>query len=282
MRASAFAKINLALAVFPRMADGFHPLRGIFQSVSLADTVELSAATDDVVTVSNDEAPADAENLAWKALESVRRATRTRQPMSIHLDKRIPAGAGLGGGSADAAAVLGLAGGLYGMDEEQLATLAEGLGSDVPFALRGGTCQVEGTGERLTDLEPLSGVAIAIVVPPITLATPDVYRAWDELDGPTAPTVPDDDLPPTLRSRFAIRNDLFPAANHLDPRVGEWRDELSHRWSTSVLMTGSGSALFAFFPTEDEAASAAAGIDLPTRLASAATPVDRGWERIDG
>ena len=281
MRAAAFAKINLALAVFPRMADGLHPIRGVFQSVSLADTVHLTAAPEDTITVSNDEAPADPDNLAWQALELVRRATQTAQPTAIHLDKRIPAGAGLGGGSADAAAVLGLAGAMHRLDADRLEGLAEGLGSDVPFALRGGTCQVEGTGERLTDLEPLRGFAMALVVPPISLATPAVYRTWDDLDGPTAPVVPDADLPPGLRGRFAVRNDLFPAANHLDPRVGEWRDELEGRWSTSVLMTGSGSALFAFFPSEDEAASAAADIDLPTRLATSVVPVDRGWELLD-
>lgn len=281
MRAAAFAKVNLALAVFPRMADGYHPIRGMFQSVSLADTVELRAASVDGISISNDEAPETTDNIAWQALEAVRRATQTAQPTELHIDKRIPAGAGLGGGSADAAAVLGLAGDMLRLDDERLTALAEGIGADVPFALRGGTCLVEGKGERVTDVEPLGGFALAIVVPPFGMSTPAVYRTWDELDGPSGPTAPDDDLPPALRSRFEIRNDLFPAANHLDPRIGEWRDELATRWSTSVMMTGSGSALFAFFPTEGEASAAASELDLPTRLSIGVSPIDRGWERLD-
>jgi len=280
MKAAAYAKVNLTLAVYPRSADGYHPLRGIFQSVSLADDVAVLPATDDLVTVRGGEAPQDETNLAWRAVEVARRTARVTQPMSLDIGKRIPSGAGLGGGSADAAATLGLLADRFGIDGETVAELAESLGADVPFSLVGGTKLVEGRGERLKDYEPISDFVLGIVVPPFTLSTPAVFDEWDRLGGPTGDAMNDQSLPPSLRGGPPIRNDLFPAAVSLDPRVGEWRDEISTRWSTGVAMTGSGSALFAFFSTIDEARSAVSGIDVPTRATEAVRPMALGWERI--
>lgn len=281
MKARAYAKVNLALAVFPPMADGYHPIRGIFQSVSLADTVEIRPSASDAVAVSNDEAPDDESNLGWQAFAAVRRAARVTQSAEVRIDKRIPSGAGLGGGSADAAAVLGLTGERFGLDEEQLLEIAEGLGADVPFGLVGGTCLVEGRGERLSRNDPLSGFALAVVVPPFSFSTPEVYRAWDTLGGPEGPSTPVGKLPPSLREGPPIRNDLYPAALSLDSRLGDWRSDLEHRWGTSVAMTGSGSALFAYFASIDEASDAAAAVDVPSRLATAVEPVEVGWSRTD-
>lgn len=281
MRARAYAKVNLALTVHPPSADGYHPLRGIFQSVSLADTVTVEPASRDAVSVSNDEAPSDVTNLAWVALEVARRTARVTQPFSLDLAKTIPAGAGLGGGSADAAATLGLMARRYRIDPEEVTAIAEGLGADVPFALVGGTMLAEGRGERLHPLDDITGFALAIVVPPFSMSTPAVFRQWDAMDGPVADALPDDALPPSLRSGLPIRNDLFPAAVALDRRVGEWRDELAARWGTEVAMTGSGSALFGFFRDLDEAEDAAAAIDIPSRLAVGVEPTPRGWEAVD-
>lgn len=281
MKAAAYAKINIALAVFPASADGFHPVRGIFQSVSLADTVDLSLASEDRISVSNLETPADESNLAWRAFDVARRVARINQPGHVTLHKRIPVGAGLGGGSADAAAILGMAGERFGLDDEAMTEIAEGLGSDVPFSLVGGTCMAEGRGERLTSLEPLTGFCIALVVPPFAMETPAVYARWDALDGPEGEPIVDAHLPPSLRGGPPMRNDLYPAAVSLDERIGDWRADLSARWGTSVAMTGSGSALFGFFADMDEATSAAESVDVPARLSVAVEPVDRGWRRID-
>jgi 4-diphosphocytidyl-2-C-methyl-D-erythritol kinase len=281
MRAKAYAKVNLALGVFPRSADGYHPLRGVFQSVSLADEVGVRPASHDSVTVRRGEAPEDDTNLAWRAIEVARRTARVTQPMSLDLYKRIPSGSGLGGGSADAAAALALMADRFGLEREATVELAESMGADVPFSLDGGTKIVEGRGERLKDHPPLGEFALGIVVPPFSLSTPSVFREWDRLDGPTGDAMDDLFLPPSLRGGLPIRNDLFPAAVSLDARVGEWRDEIATRWSTAVAMTGSGSALFAFFSTIDEALSAVASIDMPTRATEAVEPVAFGWERID-
>jgi len=281
MRARAYAKVNLALAVYPPSVDGYHPLSGIFQSVSLHDVVTIGGASFDTVTVSNDEAPQDHSNLAFLALDAARRAARISAPVALDITKRIPAGAGLGGGSADAAAALGLMAHRYDIDPDIAAGIAESLGADVPFAYTGGSCLVEGRGERITAIEPLEGFALVIVVPPFSLATPDVFRRWDEIGGPSGTPLSDAALPPTLRGGLPMRNDLYPAAISLDPRIDDWRAELASLWGTEVAMTGSGSALFAFFADLDEARDAAGSVDTPARAAEAVTPVRRGWEIAD-
>ena len=282
MRAAAFAKVNLALAVYPRSVDGYHPLRGIFQSVSFADQVSIGPSSEDSVTVEGGEAPEDESNLAWKAIDAVRRSVRNPSPVALTIKKRIPMGAGLGGGSANAAAALGLMAARLGLEDDAVAELAESLGADVPFSFVGGTKLVEGRGERLSPYEPLGDFALGIVVPPFSLSTPAVFGEWDRLECPVGDVMDDRHLPPTLRGGHPIRNDLLPAAISLDQRVGEWRDEIAARWGTGVAMTGSGSALFAFFSTLDEAHNAVEGIDIPTRAAEAVEPVDVGWRQING
>ncbi len=282
LNAHAFAKVNLALAVYRGSADGYHPLRGIFQSISLHDTVVVTPADDDMITVSNDEAPADESNLAWRALETMRRASRIPTPMHLDVQKRIPSGAGLGGGSADAAAVIGLFRDTFHLDHEDASAFAASLGSDVPFALTGGTAIVRGRGEVVEPASPLEGFALAVVVPPFGLPTPAVFRRWDELDGPEGPSIADASLPPALRGREPMRNDLFPAAVSLDPRVGEWADELSGLWGVPVAMSGSGSSLFAYFASREEADEAARSVSMPTRLAVGVDLAASGWRRVDG
>ncbi len=281
MRALAYAKVNLALAVYPPSVDGYHPLSGIFQSVSLHDVVTICGATQDTVTVSNDEGPADTSNLAFVAMDAARRAARITAPASVDIVKHIPSGSGLGGGSADAAAALGLIARRYGIDPDTALEIAASIGSDVPFSYTGGSCLVEGRGERLTPIEPLEGFALVIVVPPFSLSTPDVFRRWDEMGGPSGTPLSDGVLPPVLRGGLPMRNDLYPAAASLDPRIDDWRAELAALWGTEVAMTGSGSALFAFFVGLDEALDAANVVDTPTRAVEAVTPVRHGWEPSD-
>lgn len=280
MRASAYAKVNLGLRVAGPGPDGFHPLRALFQSVAWADEVDLEPADADAIVVVHGGAPEDESNLAWRALAAVRSIGGAAEPMRVQLRKEIPAGAGLGGGSADAAAVLGLAGRRYGVDREALLGLAAELGADVPFAFIGGSALVTGRGEIVEPLPAITGFALAIVVPPVELETPRVYRAWDTLGEPQGPALTAAALPPALRDYAPLGNDLYPAAASLAPQLDDWRDELSRRWDTPVAMTGSGSGLFAFFPTLDEAAGAIEAIPIGARGAQAVEPATRGWEPI--
>lgn len=273
-----YAKLNLGLRVGPVGPNGLHPLTGLFQSISLFDTVALEPADEDGVVVTGGWAPADESNLAWRAVEAVRSRSDIRRSAQLAIDKRIPAESGLGGASADAAAALLQASRMYGVSFDDVRSIAPELGSDVPFSLVGGTAIVTGRGELVSPRPAAGGFAVALVVPPVDLATGRVYREWDALDGPRGHELGPAHLPPSLREYAPLVNDLYPAAVSLAPMVAEWADELAQRWRVPVAMTGSGSALFGLFPTLGEASGAVDDIPVGARFAEACEPVDRGWE----
>jgi len=209
-----------------------------------------------------------------------RRLGKHQVPTRVVVTKQIPSPAGLGGGSADAAAALNLAARRFSVPFDEVRTLAADLGSDVPFAVVGGTAIVTGRGEFVAPLPDAVGFALAIVVPPIVLGTAAVFRSWDELGGPSGPAIAGTDLPPALRDHAPLVNDLYPAAVVVAPEIDEWRAELSHRWGLPVAMTGSGAALFSYFPTRGEAEDAAATAPAAATAARAVEPIDRGWELV--
>ena len=184
--ARAPGKINLVLRVGPRRADGYHDLLTCFQAVDIWETVALSPADEFSIAVSGDvnlgEIPLDGNNLAMKAVAAVARATGRTDAVAILIDKKVPVGGGMGGGSADAAATLIAINELWqtGLSQVELLTIAAELGSDVPFLLEGGTAIGRGRGEIL---EPIKSLAFSWVIVPSMehLATPGVYGRLDEL-----------------------------------------------------------------------------------------------------
>lgn len=277
----ANAKLNFSLMVRSRGADGYHPIFSVAQSVSWSDELSLAASDHDDLRVEG--MAHEEDNLAWLAVTAVRRAAGLSRPIALRLEKQVPVAAGLGGGSADAAAGLATAGRFFGLAPESLTELAEELGADVTFCLTGGLAQIEGRGELVTPLDPLADdYAVAIVVPPVELATAEVYGEWDRLDDPTGPLVPGSALPPSLRRFEPLRNDLEPAAHSLAPVVSEWQDELMSLWNRPVMMTGSGPALFGFFLDRDEAEAALQALPAGCRAFRVVEPVARGWEMSDG
>jgi 4-diphosphocytidyl-2C-methyl-D-erythritol kinase len=281
MRARAFAKVNLSLRVRSLEAGGFHPLRGLYQTVDWYDRIVVEDAETDSIEVPGGGAPADETNLAWRAVADARRAGRNQHPTRVVVAKQIPSPAGLGGGSADAAAALGLAARRFSVSFDDVRRLAVDLGSDVPFAVVGGTAIVTGRGEFVAPQPDAKGFALAIVVPPIAVGTAVVFRAWDALGGPEGPAIAAADLPPALRDYAPLANDLYPAAIAVAPEIDEWRAELAHRWGSPVAMTGSGSALFAYFPSFDEAQDAIETAPSGAAAARAALPTPRGWEEVE-
>ena len=206
------AKLTVSLRVIGVRDDGYHLIDAEMVTVDLVDTLTFSEG--DALEIVGFDVPADDTNLVRRALALVGRTANVR------VDKRIPPGAGLGGGSADAAAVLRWAG------VSDPARAAQ-LGADVPFCLRGGRARVGGVGEVL---EPLAFVArtYTLLVPPFGCSTVAVYRAWDELGGPTGPG----------------GNDLEQAALHVEPRLAEWRDQLRAATGADPCLAGSGSTWF--------------------------------------
>jgi 4-diphosphocytidyl-2-C-methyl-D-erythritol kinase len=275
MKAQAFAKVNLSLQVRPSDRSGYHPLRSLVRSIDWFDDFEAVLADDDAFSVDGaDGVPADESNLAWRAIEAIRSAGGDRRPVSARLVKSIPHAAGLGGGSADAAAALAVASRLlrFGGDLE---VLGRRLGADVPFCLSGGAAWMEGHGEVLSPAPAADDFALAVVVPPFELPTARVYSRWDQLGGPEGPAVGGRDLPASLRDLGPLRNDLTPAAVSLRPELGDWIADAAGIWGHPALMTGSGSALFGLFPTLDEATEAARAVP-GTRAARGCRPVPSG------
>lgn len=282
MEARANAKVNLTLRVGAIRPDGFHPLHSLFQSVSLSDRMTLDRADEDGIAAWDGGSVPDGDrNLAWRAVLAVREAVGATQPVALRLEKRIPVAAGLGGGSADAAAALHLARMFYGAEPSLVTELAPDLGSDVPFCTVGGTALVRGRGEIIDVLEPAQGYTLALVTPPVELATGRVYAAWDAMDGPQGLPIAERHVPPTLRSHAPLVNDLYPAAAALAPELDDWRSRLAGLWGRPVAMSGSGPTLFAFFVDDDEAEAAVAAVPPGVRAAHVAVPVVAGWALVD-
>lgn len=252
------AKVNLTLRVRPRVASGLHPVNSIMQTVDWCDEVTVTEDEEDQLEVEGADLPTGGDNLVWKAAtELERRFDPGRPPLRVVLKKRIPVAAGLGGGSADAAAMLMALGRMLDISPRRLGEVAPCIGSDVPAALVGGSLRVGGLGEKVSPLPPLTGFALGLAVPEFPVLTADVYRKWDELDGPHGTAFPTRALPPVLRAEAPLRNDLQPAALRICPDLGDAITLLSTEWGRPVAMSGSGPALFAYFLDSEEAGSAA-------------------------
>ena len=248
MHARPRAKVNLTLAVGERGRDGYHPITSTFLRIGLADELIVAFGNHegaDVLTVSGLPGAASDGNLVLRAFAAVRRALgQDMPPVVAHLDKRIPVGAGLGGGSADAASAVDCALQMWGagLSPQRLAEVALELGADVPFfAHNVDAALVSGRGEHVHPVAVPDDTALLLVTPPIAISTADVYARFDEIG---APSDPDE------------ANDLWPAAVSVAPEIAKLRAELERRSATRWLMSGSGSTLFAMYESVESAASA--------------------------
>ena len=274
---SAPAKVNLSLRIGRPRADGYHPLDSLVQAIDWSDELRFRDADEDHLVVEGVDLPTDGDNLVWKAIEAL--GVEGRSPLDISLVKRIPSEAGLGGGSSDAACVIAALGDWYRISKADREKAAVRVGADVTFFLSGGTARMEGIGERITRLDPIGGFVLVVAVPEYRLSTPEVYRTWDRLDYPNGEIVDPRRLPPQLRS-VEIFNDLTPAALELEPALGDLIADLAERWERPVMMSGSGSAVFACFADHDEASDAtSAAADIGVRRACA--PLPGGVRRLD-
>jgi 4-diphosphocytidyl-2-C-methyl-D-erythritol kinase len=246
---SAAAKVNLALEVLSRRADGYHEIATVMQTVDLSDRLVLEDAEEIEVRTSAPGVPADERNLAYRAATMLRQAAGSARGVRITLDKRIPVAAGLGGGSTDAAATLVGLNRLWGLrwPVERLAEVAVGLGMDVPFFLRGGAALGRGRGERLT---PLGGAALALVLvnPRFAVSTADVYGRVTQAmysDGVRAQQAAG-----ALETRRAGRvagslyNGLELAARAAYPQIGQMQAALVAAGALGTAMSGSGPTVF--------------------------------------
>ncbi|CAN5838250.1 4-(cytidine 5'-diphospho)-2-C-methyl-D-erythritol kinase [soil metagenome] len=279
MKYLAPAKLNLNLLVSRVDDSGFHPLRSLVQTIEWCDVLEAEEADTDELELVGISVPDGGDNLVLKALTGLR-ALIEIPPVAFRLEKRIPPEAGLGGGSADAAAALIAGCDIVGADHDKAELVAPEIGSDVSFPLVGGTAEMTGYGELIESVPALESIAFAVVVPEFGLSTPEVYRRWDEIGEPVGFEVPDRFLPPVLRHSYPIRNDLYRAAVDVEPALGDFVSDTARLWDTAVMMTGSGSACFGFFPSEEDAVLAASVVPA-TRAATGAAVRPKGVERVE-
>jgi 4-diphosphocytidyl-2-C-methyl-D-erythritol kinase len=271
------AKLNLALLVDAPRSDGYHPLQSLVQTIEWLDLLQVDEADEDALVVEGADLDPE-DNLVTRAVEAMRSRGRV-PPLDIRLEKRIPQGAGLGGGSSNAAATLTAAAAISKLPHTLAEEVGPSLGSDVTLFFKGGSLLVTGVGEELESVPPLSGFAVAVAVPVFEMSTPEVYRRWDELEGPIGEEITPRLLPPALREGIPIRNDLTPAAFDLEPELADFVADLRALWGRPVMMTGSGSACFALFADLDEAEGAADAIASRCRAVVGAGLRPRGVAR---
>lgn len=259
----AFAKVNLTLDVLGKRPDGYHDLQSVMQTISIRDDVELDIDTGKPWTLScsAEGIPEDDRNLAWKAAKVFcDKLGKDPNGLSIRITKRIPSGAGLGGGSADAAAVLRALNRFYDspLSVFALAELGAQVGSDVPFCTLTGTAMVEGRGERLRPLPPIPDCTFVVCKPDFSVSTPELYRKLDTVAIPVRPNNRAMESALVAGDLQAVADQVY---NVFDPVVTAEHLELNYiksicnsYGSLGQQMTGSGSAVFAIMPSFEYAA----------------------------
>lgn len=259
---TAYAKINLALHVRRRRADGYHDIETLFAFA--ADGDRLSATEAETLSLRidgpfGDGLSPDQENLVLRAARRMQAHYNVDKGAAIHLDKRLPIASGIGGGSADAAATARLLNILWGLgvNEAELATLLAPLGADIPACVYSRASFGRGTGTEVEMLDgsALSGKHLLLVNPLQAVSTAAIFGAWDGVD---RGAINGGDV---WQSALAGRNDLEPIAAKICPIISEIVDKLQEHYPMLARMSGSGATCFAIFDNEQAASQAQAAMD---------------------
>lgn len=280
----AYGKLNLSLDVTGRREDGYHELAMLMQTVTVCDELSLRFRQDGKVRASSNLrfVPEDERNLAVRAaLQFLEAVGEQGQGLQIDLHKQIPVGAGMGGGSADAAAVLRALNRMYGspFDRKRLEELAQRIGSDVAFCVAGGTALAEGRGEKLTDLPAMPSGVFVICKPAFSISTPELYKKLD-----SAPVRIHPDTQGLLRAvregdLRALCRRMYNVFEEIDDRrlrtVAQIKGRLLDHRALGAMMTGTGSAVFGVFEQEEDARRACAALRQDYPFCCTAKPAAR-------
>lgn len=257
---SAPAKINLSLDITGKLDNGYHTLEMILQTISLSDEVVIWKTPDGVeIACDNPDVPLDGRNICDRAARAFFRETGIQGGVKIEIRKRIPIGAGLAGGSTDAAAVLKGLNTLYEtrLSQEELLALGLQCGADVPFCLTGGTCLARGIGEKLTALPVFSGVHAVLVMPEFSVSTAWVYQNYRMNDPVRRPDTKA--IISAIRNRDiekvaqGMRNVLESVTAVKYPEIEGIKRDLKASGALGSMMSGSGPSVFGLFEDEQKA-----------------------------
>lgn len=284
LTAKAYAKINLSLDITGIREDGYHLLSTIMQSVSLHDTLSFEKCENEgiFITCDDDTIPTDGKNIVYKAAAKLFDSSEKKisNGVKIHLEKKIPHGAGLGGGSADAAATLIALNKLYdlGFSKKELLKIGVRVGADVPFCLNGGTILCEGIGEKLTPLIPLINFHAIIIKSEALSPTETAYKRFDSMHIST--NFKQDKLLDSIAqgSIKKLSKNMFNVLEFITPRevIDEAKNALLDYGALGSMMTGSGSAVFGLFKRKSAAEKAYKELKEKFPFVSLAEPVPYG------
>ena len=296
LRCHAPGKINLGLRVVGRRADGYHELVSLFAPLDFGDEVEVAVSKSTVLELAiklegaSGAVPADATNLAYRAAKAFAEAADLNCRIELRIEKRLPAGAGLGGGSSDAGAVLRALCDLFpgALDGPRLAELALELGADVPFFLDPRPAMVTGIGERLEAVDGLPSLPVLLANPGVALATADVFQGFAAIQPALTKSAPDRRSPPlsgatdpgwtfTGAAGLSLENDLEPIAVRLCPPIARLQRRIRAAGAQAVGMSGSGATVFGLFESAKAAERAfeEAAFEAPVWARVAATQGSR-------
>jgi 4-diphosphocytidyl-2-C-methyl-D-erythritol kinase len=251
----ARAKINLTLDVLEKRPDGYHEVEMVMQSIELHDRLEFTPVSEGItILVDGGDVPSGEDNLVYRAAKCIRTHGGVRTGVEIYLEKAIPVAAGLGGGSADAAATLVGLNKIWGLGLTlpELMLLGEKLGSDVPFCLMGGTALARGRGEKLQRLQPCPPLGLVLVKPPFGVSTASVYRAYRPIRAEKKPDYRAMVEVITAKDPCGIAlhlsNALEPVTFEMHPELAVIKEMLVEAGALGALMSGSGPTVFGLTP----------------------------------
>jgi 4-diphosphocytidyl-2-C-methyl-D-erythritol kinase len=269
LTAPAFAKINLGLRVLGRRPDGYHEISTVFQTISLHDTLTFEPAPAGRLELvcADPDIPVDETNLVLRAASALRGRYGVASGARVRLEKVIPAGGGLGGGSSDAAVTLAALSALWRVETEarELAEIGARLGADVPFFLTGGTALGTGTGTDVRQLPDAPKMYLCVVTPGVRVSTAEAYKALG------APALTKADTAANLSVSRAeaefpdslcgvTSNDFEDVVVRLHPEIGRAREALAAEGARGAMLSGSGSSVYGVFDSEAEAGRACAAL----------------------
>ncbi|MCX6569132.1 MAG: 4-(cytidine 5'-diphospho)-2-C-methyl-D-erythritol kinase [Candidatus Aminicenantes bacterium] len=284
MTVKSFAKINLGLEIVGKRADGYHDIRTLFQTISLADELHLEPDPAGAIHLAGDDPSIawDETNLVHRAARLLREKTGTGLGARILVKKSVPAGRGLGGGSSNAAAALLGLNEMWGLglDAPGLAGLARQLGADVPFFLHGGLCLGEDIGDRLTRLPDLAPLPCLLVFPPFPIPTASIYAGI----GPSLTSAAKD----SKIMRFLetgdfglLENDLERVILRAHPELESWKKFFGERGAILSQVSGSGSAVYGLFADAESALEARRRLPgTPAARLAATLPREGYWAQL--
>jgi len=272
LRCHAPGKINLGLRIVGRRPDGYHELESLFAPLDLGDDVEVAVSEATTLEVeiklegASEAIPANATNLAHRAAKAFAEAAGLKCRIELRIEKRLPVGAGLGGGSSDAGAVLRALCDFFpgALDGTRLAELALELGADVPFFLDPRPARVSGIGERLEALDGLPSLPVLLANPGVALATADVFRTFAAIQPALTKSAHDRTIRPlsgatgpgwafTGATGLSLENDLEPIAIRLCPPIARLQRQIRAAGAQAVGMSGSGATVFGLFESAEAA-----------------------------